>query len=67
MDVFVLTNQTPDWTSQTGSPKSIHRTLDGAKKAAFDGKYTGEWTTTNGIRWIGPDGFGSIIKMEVKD
>jgi hypothetical protein len=67
MDVYILTNQKPDWSAPTGAPISVHLTLDGAKNAFSGGKYFDKWRTKDNVRWSGPDGFGSIIKMELQD
>ena len=67
MDVYILTNQAPDWSAPAGAPLSVHRTLQGAKEAFAKGKYMDSWRTTDNKRWYGPDGFGSILLMEIQE
>ena len=69
MKVYVLTNQAPDWSAPQGSPRSVHRSLQGAKQAFANGKYVDNWresTDFSNRRWDGPDGFGSILEFEVQ-
>ena len=68
MDVFVLTDQSPDMSAPGGSPRSVHRSLRGAKRAYANGKWMDKWreSPSRPGYWVGPDGFGSIIRFEVK-
>lgn len=70
--VYVLTNSVPDYSASGSSPRSVHLTPEGAMRAFADGKYADKkyWrmysTPTRKLRtWSGPDGFGSIIEMEL--
>lgn len=71
MDVYVAFNSVPDYHAPPPTLRSIHATLDGAISAlypdredfrkAFKDRRRGDGTEV----WEGPDGFGSIVKMEV--
>lgn len=66
--VYALTHRAPDYSAGPGRPASIHRTLEGAKKAFADGKYVDSWTESSQKgTWYGPDGFGSIKEFTLDD
>lgn len=73
MEVYAAFKSVPDY--YAGSPPlvSLHKTLDGAVKALYPDNEDFQnsfraWTSSiTGPTWEGPDGFGLIRLLEVKE
>lgn len=63
--VYILINQGPDYSDPPGPPRSVHETLEGAITVFADGKHIDKWIETRDGYWVGPDGYGRIIRFEV--
>lgn len=69
MPVYVALNSDPGWTAPAPSFKSVHRTLDGAKRALYPDheNFRDAFRESRPGVWTGPDGYGEIRMVEVKE
>jgi hypothetical protein len=68
MDIYAAFNSAPDYSAPPPSLKSLHLTLEGAKKSLYPDRedFQNSFRQINGD-WHGPDGFGLVKLMSVKD
>lgn len=72
MKVYAAYRSVPDYTAPSPSLVSLHKTLEGAKRALYPDREDFRQAFRKANKplqdtWIGPDGFGEIRLMEVKD
>jgi hypothetical protein len=67
--LYAAFSSVPDYSAPAPTFLSVHRTLEGAKRALYpDDKYHETFTyRVKAMYWEGPDGFGLIRRVEVKD
>lgn len=65
MKVFVALNAVPDYSAPSPSFRSVHLTLEGAKRSLFPGRDPVSWRMWRDGIWAGPDGYGEIREVEV--
>lgn len=66
--VYAAFRSAPDYTAPPPSLVSLHKTLGGAINALYPDKaYNFTKSTRFENVWVGPDGFGQIKLLEIKD
>jgi hypothetical protein len=65
--IYAAFNSVPDYTAPAPSLRSLHESLDGAKKALYPDRedFRNSFREYKPGVWDGPDGFGLIRLMEV--
>lgn len=66
--VYAAFRSVPDYSAGAPPLISVHKTLEGAKRALYpNNNYEFITDGYNLNEWIGPDGFGLIRLMEIKE
>lgn len=69
--VYIALNSVPDYTAPAPSFKSVHHTLEGAILALYPDRedFRIAFSPSRYVpdTWNGPDGFGTVKRVEIKE